>query len=489
LNKNGSLAFTALLVLSFDASAQLCRLSLAGLNRNRRVTGPIASECPNPLHTAPFGNWGVTSNFGPRRNGHQFQGWCRDTRVCDNSGNCTTACRDGWLEWNSCTTHALYRPPNCTLYNAADCTEQVSTGDVNVLGTQTVDIPVGCPSQSPGSMTLDTGGCLEVRNYSRANNFMSIYELDPLTGDELLQTLYFPSLQVDLRCNAWGCPVSGGNWSQVSSWDSPVSPAKIFAEMAMIVNFGEFVDTGNRCRIPTLPLQAISAATLTPSALATESIAAVFTGDVTPFTESAASQPLPTTLAGVQARVTDSGGFSRNAALLYASPRQLNVVLPAGLREGEARLDIVAGNAVRSSGSVTIARVQPGVFTANANGRGVAAAVGIRVAPGGIQTTQPASECRPQPQGCVALPLEIGPSSEQFVLVLFGTGIRGAADPVRATVAGAPVAVLYAGPQPTFAGLDQVNLLLGPGLAGRGVVEVQLFVDGKAANPVTVWLR
>lgn len=487
--KDGNLAFVILLALSVDTSAQVCRLSVAGLNRNRRVTGAIASECPSPLHTAPFGNWGATSNFGPRRNGHQFQGWCRDTRVCDNLGNCAVHCRDGWLEWNSCTTHTLFRPPNCTLYNAADCTEQVSTGDVNVLGTQTVEVPVSCPSQSSGSLTLDSGGCLEVRNYSRSNNFMSVYELDPLTGDELLQTLYFPSLLVDLRCNAWGCPAAGSNWTQVTSWDSPVSPPKIFAEMAMIVNSGEFVDSGNRCRIPTLPLQAISAATLTASPLAPESLAAVFTGDVTSFTESAGAQPLPSTLGGVQARVTDSAGVSRNAGLLYVSPRQVNLVLPAGLREGAGRIEIVSGSAVRASGAIAITRTQPGVFAANENGRGVAAAVGIRVAANGAQLTQFASECRPQPQGCVALPLDVGSSSEQFVLVLFGTGIRGAADPVRATVGGSPVAVQYAGPQPTFAGLDQVNLLLPPSLGGRGVVEVQLIVDGKSANPVTVWLR
>jgi uncharacterized protein (TIGR03437 family) len=49
--------------------------------------------------------------------------------------------------------------------------------------------------------------------------------------------------------------------------------------------------------------------------------------------------------------------------------------------------------------------------------------------------------------------------------------------------------VLYAGPQGGFAGLDQVNVLLPRSLTGSGLVNVQLFVDGMAANPVEVSIR
>ena len=46
--------------------------------------------------------------------------------------------------------------------------------------------------------------------------------------------------------------------------------------------------------------------------------------------------------------------------------------------------------------------------------------------------------------------------------------------------------VLYAGPQSQFVGLDQVNVLLGRSLIGRGQVNVVLTVDGKVANTVTI---
>lgn len=472
-----------------QAWAQVCRLSVAGLNRNRSVSGPVSAECPAPLHSAPFGNWGVTSNFGGKLNGHQFDGWCHDTRVCDNNGNCREVCRDGWYEWNSCTTHALYQPPNCTLYNAKDCTEQVTTTGVNVLGTQTVDIPVSCPTVSPSSQTLDRGGCNDVRNYSRSNNFMSLYELDPVTGDELVQSMYFPSLLVDLACNAWGCPAAGSNWLPPVSYDSPASPVKVFAEMAMVVNSGTFLDSANVCRIPQLSARVVSSATLQGPAVAAESLATVFTGDVTAFTEQATNATLPTTLGGIQVRITDGANTSRLAGLVYVSPRQINLVVPGGTREGTASVSIIAGNVVRAAGTLQVSRSVAGVFTANAQGTGVAAAVGIRVAPDGAQTSQISFACTDGV--CNPVPLDMGGSSEQFVLVLFGTGIRGvpSTDVVRATVNGVPVQVLYAGRQPTYAGLDQVNLLLPKTLAGAGIVSVQLTVEEQPANPVTIWLR
>ena len=80
----------AILLMAIPSFAQVCRLSVAGLNRDRKVSGEIATECPAPVHSAPFGNWGVTSNYGQKRDSHQFQGWCHDSRICDNNGDCKT---------------------------------------------------------------------------------------------------------------------------------------------------------------------------------------------------------------------------------------------------------------------------------------------------------------------------------------------------------------------------------------------------------------
>ena len=49
-----------------------------------------------------------------------------------------------------------------------------------------------------------------------------------------------------------------------------------------------------------------------------------------------------------------------------------------------------------------------------------------------------------------------------------------------------PGQVTYAGSQGVLFGLDQINVLLPPSLAGRGDIEVGLVVDGQSANTVRI---
>ncbi|NOT61599.1 MAG: hypothetical protein HOP19_15385, partial [Acidobacteria bacterium] len=51
------------------------------------------------------------------------------------------------------------------------------------------------------------------------------------------------------------------------------------------------------------------------------------------------------------------------------------------------------------------------------------------------------------------------------------------------------VPVLFAGPQGGYAGLDQINVPIPATLRGAGEIDINLTVDGRAANPVRVWLR
>jgi uncharacterized protein (TIGR03437 family) len=71
---------------------------------------------------------------------------------------------------------------------------------------------------------------------------------------------------------------------------------------------------------------------------------------------------------------------------------------------------------------------------------------------------------------------------------LYGTGIRGrsAQSAVSVTIGGGAATVEYADKHPVFAGLDQVNVRVPRSLSGRGVVDLVLMVEGKAANTVQV---
>lgn len=443
-------------MVALPMAAQVCRLSVAGLNRDRKVAGDIATECPNPLHSAPFGNWGVTSNFGQKRNSHQFDGWCHDSRVCDNDGNCRTACRDGWYEWNSCTVDRLYKAPNCTVYNAKECTEQATTQGINVHGTQLVEIRVRCPIDTNNDGVADTGGCGDVQSYAHGPNFMSVYELDPLTGDELVQTAYFPPTPVALNCTVGGCPAAGSEWRPPERHESPATPAKVWAEMATVVNSGTFVDSGRVCRVLVTVASTVSAASFGPT-VAADSLATLFGTNLSDG-------------GSTRVFVTDSAGIRRQADSIYTSARQINFVVPAGTAVGEASLTVEEDAGMRAVGTLGVAEVAPALFTADGSGRGRPAAL--------VQTGdrfQFASE-----------PIDL---PGETYLILFGTGMRARRDALSVRIAGVAATVVYAGPQPEFAGLDQVNVRIPALLAGRGEVALELVAGGVEANTVTLFIR
>jgi len=172
-------------------------------------------------------------------------------------------------------------------------------------------------------------------------------------------------------------------------------------------------------------------------------------------------------------------------ALFAATRGQVNFLVPEAATAGLASVVVTAGGRQVGAGTVQLEPVAPGLFSANASGKGVAAAIAVRRRSDGVQTAQPVFTCAAG--GCSASPLSLGGESEQVILSLFGTGMRGIAGQATATVGGATVAV--AGPiaQGEYPGLDQVNL--GPlprTLVGRGEVGVALSVDGKSTNIVTV---
>jgi hypothetical protein len=79
-------------------------------------------------------------------------------------------------------------------------------------------------------------------------------------------------------------------------------------------------------------------------------------------------------------------------------------------------------------------------------------------------------------------------STDTFYLELFGTGFDSAtARQVTVTINGQSVPVLFAGAQQQYPGLDQINV--GPlpaNLKGAGTVNVEVSVNGQAANTVTL---
>jgi uncharacterized protein (TIGR03437 family) len=231
----------------------------------------------------------------------------------------------------------------------------------------------------------------------------------------------------------------------------------------------------------TSTLAAVSGASFSLGPLASETIVAVFGNNLATSVQTATALPLPTTLAGTTVRVRDSAGVERLAQLFFVAPTQVNLLLPANLASGTATLTVTSGDGRVATGAVEIAPVAPGIFTANANGQGLPAAVLVRVRADGSQSFEPLTNT----------PVDLGPEPDQLFLILFGTGWRGHSGlaHVSCTLGGVNAEVLFAGAQGDLAGLDQLNLRLPRALAGRGEVTLALTVDGRVANTVRLAVR
>jgi uncharacterized protein (TIGR03437 family) len=242
----------------------------------------------------------------------------------------------------------------------------------------------------------------------------------------------------------------------------------------------------------TLTVTSVSAASFDPNApVAANSIASAFGPDLAPDTAQATTRPLPTELLGVRLNVIDSAGVSRGAALFFVSPRQINFLVPEGTVEGAATVEVSRDGEVFARGAVTVRGVAPALFAINAGGQGVAAGQVTLQRADGSRSTQTIYNPNQFPPNIQPIPVDIGSPADQAVLVLFGTGIRATGGAANVTVAIGDIdqQVLYAGDQMQFAGLDQLNVLLSPSLAGRGLLNIRLTAGGRSSNIVTIQVQ
>ena len=186
-------------------------------NKARRVTGAVNEECGNESpafwHTAPFGNWGIDSNYTAKYDGYQFPGW---------------KISDGWFQWNSCTTTVSeYRAPSpChQFYNDGrisdnSCTTQSGTGRGDALHAESTTVwhalashPISCTSLSPGVQVFNS---LHMHVYE-LDNFPGLYTLHQ--ESDAVTMLTYPQISVPLTCNSDTdeCSGSSGWYSQASS--------------------------------------------------------------------------------------------------------------------------------------------------------------------------------------------------------------------------------------------------------------------------------
>jgi uncharacterized protein (TIGR03437 family) len=237
-------------------------------------------------------------------------------------------------------------------------------------------------------------------------------------------------------------------------------------------------------------LISVSAASYKRVGLAPESIIAAYGTGLAVRTEAAYTLPLPVTLAGTTVRIKDNIGVEHFAPLFFVSPTQVNYLVPHGAMPGLATVTITNGNGVAVSEWTQVLNLAPGLFTANSGGWGPPVGFAVRHKADGSQQFELLARYDNVKKEFVPVEFDLGPAGEQVFLMLFGTGLRrpGVAE-ATARIGDELAEVLFIGAQPSFEGLDQVNLRVPRELSGRGEVKIVLLVDERKANPVVVKIK
>lgn len=194
-----------------QGATEACELNLTGQNRNREITGSVNVECGFDIHTAPWGNWGVSSPFSRLTDTDQFRGWNHQ------DGPPTKQ------QWNSCTTAVReYRAPSHRYYRLSrDGTSYSGNYSDDVVSHGNIRYRYRanrCRWRKPANR-----GCAGITGYSvtlTSSNYMSLYELD-WDGNDFVTTLYFPVPIVYLS----GCSESSCN-TQTTNWEDPTSSTR-----------------------------------------------------------------------------------------------------------------------------------------------------------------------------------------------------------------------------------------------------------------------
>jgi uncharacterized protein (TIGR03437 family) len=245
--------------------------------------------------------------------------------------------------------------------------------------------------------------------------------------------------------------------------------------------------------LAVLALTSVSALAQTPSSvsvinyagftgdfpIAPGSIASAY-GDFGSVTTTAASMlsPMPRELAGVRLRLART-----DSPLYFVSRGQINFVVPVGTNTGHQTVEVVSGGNVVARGSVNVYEIAPGLASSDTT----PARQGILLNQNNSVNSQSARARRGEviqlyATGCGSTE----PASQDGVP---SSGAAPAKAPVKAYIATLEIPVQYAGAQPQFPAICQVNAVLGTQPFITGQVPITITVNGVPSNQVTLWVE
>jgi uncharacterized protein (TIGR03437 family) len=209
------------------------------------------------------------------------------------------------------------------------------------------------------------------------------------------------------------------------------------------------------------------------STIGAGSIVTLFGTNLAGTTASASTYPLPSQLAGTQVLVNGTP-----VPLFYVSPAQINLQLPTGL-SGDLSVSVLSGTEAGGNSTLTVVPEAPSIFTGNLT-------QGIMNQDSSFNST-----ANPAPAGSVIQIFATGlgetdPPLAAGVAANIQPPYNLTINPVTVWIGGQRAEVQFSGVAPGFAGLFQVNAIVPrSGLQGNSV-PLQIQVDGKKSNTVTL---
>ncbi|MCW5980626.1 MAG: hypothetical protein KIT09_21280 [Bryobacteraceae bacterium] len=212
------------------------------------------------------------------------------------------------------------------------------------------------------------------------------------------------------------------------------------------------------------------------------SIITIFGRNLATETASASGFPLPTELAGTQVtfNVTDESSTRVPARLLYVSPTQINLVIPA-THSSYSGMSVETRHGTAQDRNVRVSGADLGIFTRDGSGCGLPALWSHRlgrvlepadaVQPGDVVTLYGTGFGPPHPEEGQPAPSDppLEGDPRYWYRVVLGDGAVGAFDEAK---------VLWQGKAPGMAGVDQLNIQIPIATVGGCAVPFQI------ANPV-----
>ena len=212
----------------------------------------------------------------------------------------------------------------------------------------------------------------------------------------------------------------------------------------------------------------------------------------TPATGLPRAVPLPTSLLGTSVIISEGNeadSTRREAGLYAVSPTEIRFQMPEDTPLGQVNVIVLHEGSVSEPVTVQVGRVAPGLFSANGNGQGVAAATAARVTRDGTRTPLEVSRYDPELKRYVPVPLDIRADFSPVYLTLYGTGTLGSGRPPGVLIQNRHVTVQSAEPSSVFPGVEE--LVVGP--IRRSIrdreIEIIAIVDGQLSNAVTIALE